>query len=531
MLEISNTMAFSSIGILSSGSASIPYVAVLICSALVFALYKSCFSRHTLPLPPGPAPLPIIGNLHQLTGNPFEKFEEWHKMYGPLISLRLGQRTVIVVGSYETAHALLDKQSAVYSSRPELHIASKHLAKNMSMALLPFSKKWQAHRRIVVSLLNSVVNKRYQYVQDIESKQVLRDLLISQDFSSSFERYSTSLVFTLAYGIRLESITRPEISEMRFVIHCLLEGLKNITMAVVELFPILDYLPGFIAPWKQFWQERHNRTIQFLRKNLQYALSTQKSSWTWAREVQQALQNVGETDDAQIAYLVGTMNEAAVETTLGTLRTAIKALLSNPAVAKTAQQEIDSVVGSDRLPQFEDLPKMPYMEALIKEVLRWQPVTPLGAPHSSDTDQEYMGYRIPRGSIILQNFYAMVHDSTVCPEPYKFKPERWLETPDLQVFSPFGYGRRKCPGEYMGKNSLYIVVSRILWAYNINHMIRDGKTVEVDEWDIEHHFTSAPAPFEVSFEVRDEHRRQIIEQEFQGIEKDASRILHKIAPE
>lgn len=528
MLESPNDISFSSTGSLKSGSASLLYIVTLVVSALLF--YKYCYHGHTLLLPPGPVPLPIIGNLHQLTGNPFENFEKWHKKYGPLIAFRVGQRTVIVIGSYEIAHALLDKQSAVYSSRPELHIASKHLAKNMSMALMPFSKQWQAHRRIVVSLLNSTSNKRYQYVQDIESKQVLHDLLTSQDFSSSFERYSTSLVYTLAYGIRLESITRPEIAEMRYIIHCLLDGLKNITMAVIELFPILDHLPRFIAPWKQFWQERHNRTIQFLLQNLRYARSTQKSSWTWAREVQQALDNAGETGDAEVAYLVGTMNEAAVETTLGTLRTAIKALLLNPAVAKRAQQEIDDIVGSDRIPQFEDMPAMPYMDAIIKEVLRWQPVTPLGAPHSTDTDQEYMGYRIPRGSIIMQNFYEMVHDSKLCPEPYKFKPERWLEDPDLQIFSPFGYGRRRCPGEYMGKGSLFIVISRILWAYNINRVVRDGQIIEVDEWDIEHHFTSAPAPFEVFFEVRDECRCELIRREFQGMEKDASRILQAIAP-
>lgn len=520
---------FPLMGILNSGGTLFVYIAVVICSTLVFYRHRCC--SQGLPLPPGPVPLPVIGNLHQLTGgDPFKKFEEWREKYGNIMSLRFGQRTLIVISSYEIAHDLLDKSSGVYSSRPELHIASKHLARNMSMALMPYSKQWQTHRRIVVSLLNSAATKRYQHVQDIESKQVMREFLTSHDFSSSFERYSTSLVFTLAYGIRLESITQPEISEMRFVIHCLLDGLKNVIMGVVELFPLLDYLPRFIAPWKQFWRERHNRTIQFLLQNLQYARSKEKSSWTWAREVQQALHRAGKISDAEVAYLVGTMNEAAVETTLGTLRTAIKALLLYPTVAKRAQQEIDAIVGSDRLPQFEDAPKLPYVDALIKEVLRWQPVTPLGAPHSTDTDQVFMGYRIPRDSIILQNYYGMVHDSNVCTEPYKFKPERWLEDPDLQLFSPFGYGRRKCPGEYMGRNSLFIVISRILWGYNVSHVVRDGQTIEADEWDIEHQFTSTPAPFEVSFEVRDERRRETIEQEFQGMEKNASQILEKVAP-
>jgi cytochrome P450 len=500
-------------------------------AATVFTVffYKHYYSLHALPMPPGPAPLPLIGNLHQLTGNLGEKMNKWHRKYGPLISLRAGQRTIIVIGSYEIAHDLLDKRSATYSSRPKLLLAFEHLSRSMSMAVMPNTKQWQAHRRIVVSLLNSTVTKRYQHLQDIESKQVLHELLESNNFSQSFERYAASLHFTLAYGMRLESAQRPEISEMRYVINCLLDGMKNITMAIVELFPLLDNLPQYVAPWKQFWRDRHNRTISFLLKNLQYARTEQKSSWTWAREATKAQEHVGRMSDAEIAYLVGTMNEGGIETTPSSLRTAIKAILLHPAAMQRAQKEIDDIIGPNRLPTFEDMSQMPYVNALIKEVLRWQPLLPMGVPHSTPTNEEYMGYRIPKGSIILQNNYEMVYGINMCQSPYEFKPERWLESPDLQVFSAFGYGRRKCPGKDLAMNSIFIVISRILWAYTIKPVIRNGHIVEVDAWDIEHHFTSSPLPFEVSFQTRDDHRQRIIELEFNNMEKEAFPILQKVA--
>jgi cytochrome P450 len=512
-------------------SASLLYVAVAICSALLF--YKYCFPRHTLPLPPGPVPLPVIGNLHQLTtGDPFDKIKQWHQKYGPLISFRVGQRTVIVIGSYKIAHDLLDKQSAVYSSRPEFHIASKHLGRHMFIPVMPYGGKFNAHRRVITSLLTPVMVKRYQYVQDIESKQAVHELLASHDFSLIFERFVTSLQFTLAYGMQLESVERPEISEMMHIAHALVDGVKsNAITSVVELFPVLDRLPQFLAPWKRFWGERYHRTTKFYLRSLGYSRTEHKlSSWTWTREVMSAQQHVGEMSVTEIAHLVGTVNAAGVESTPKTLRTAIKALLVNPTVTQRAQQEIDDVVGSDRLPGFEDRPRMPYIDALIKEIFRWQPLMPLSMPHSTDTDQEYMGYRIPKGSVIMPNNDEMVYDSNICQEPREFKPERWLETPDLQVFGPFGHGRRKCPGEYLAMNSLFIIISRILWGYNIKYAVRDGRTVEVGVWDIDNKFTSAPAPFEAFFEVRDEHRRRIIEQEFSSIEKDVSQILRKVAP-
>lgn len=527
----SNYMAFQLIRNNFLETQSFFYVAGAICSALVF--YKYCYTRNSLPLPPGPVPLPVIGNLHQFTtGDPFDKIYKWQQKYGPLMSLRAGQRTIIFIGSYEIARELLDKQSAVYSSRPEFHIAAKHLSRNMFMPTQPYNTQWKAHRRTVTSILNPAMTKQYQDIQDIESKQTLHELLTSHDFSLIFERYVTSLQFTLAYGMKLESVERSEISEMRYIVHCLMDGMKNnSTMSLVEIFPVLDRFPRFLAPWKKFWRERYDRTVKFYLETLESSRAEQRSSsWTWTHEATRLQQHVGGMSDTEISYLIGTLNGAGIESTPKVLRTVIKAILVNPAATQRAQKEIDDIVGPDRLPGFEDRPLLPYTNAFIKETERWQPLLPFSMPHSVETDQEYMGYRIPKGSIIMPNNHDMVYDSKLCEQPYEFKPERWLENPDLKLFSPFGYGRRKCPGKYLAQNSLFIVISRILWAYNIKNTVRDGRTVEVGAWDIENHFTSAPAPFEAFFEVRDDHRKRIIEQEFRSIDMDVTRILQKVAP-
>jgi cytochrome P450 len=232
----------------------------------------------------------------------------------------------------------------------------------------------------------------------------------------------------------------------------------------------------------------------------------------------------------ELAYLIGTVNEGAIETTPKILRTILKAVVLHPTLAQRAQAEIDKVVGAHRLPSFEDFPQLPYTNAFVNEVIRWQPTLPLAVPHSTTTDDEYMGFRIPKGSMIISNNYRMAYNSEKYPSPFEFKPERWLENPDLQTFNIFGNGRRTCPGRHFAMKNLMIVTSRILWTYDVSPYFRDGKIVKIDPWDIRHQFTSSPGPFEVSFQVRGQDRQRIVEQEWQNAEKDTHIILETVRP-
>ena len=128
--------------------------------------------------------------------------------------------------------------------------------------------------------------------------------------------------------------------------------------------------------------------------------------------------------------------------------TFLLAMTTNLDAQRRGQAELDSVVGKDRLPDFSDRNSLPFINAIVKEALRWQVVSPLGVAHTSVEDDEYNGFFIPAGTAVLANSWAMLHDEEMYPDPMEFKPERFLKdgriNPDVQDPSAFvfGYGRR-----------------------------------------------------------------------------------------
>ncbi|OJJ35401.1 hypothetical protein ASPWEDRAFT_40597, partial [Aspergillus wentii DTO 134E9] len=346
--------------------------------------------------------------------------------------------------------------------------------------------------------------------------------MTNNDFSYHFMRYTASLGYTLQYGKRLEGEENNfEIMETSAIVKELVEALTQIGFGIVELFPVLDCLPSFLAPWKKFGEKSYTRAATFYQANLQKGQSS--SNWNWTQQISQlpVAQRVSSTD---LSFLLGLTLQAGVETTVSALRVFIKASLLHPECVKKAQKELDEVVGPDRLPSFEDSSRLPYIHAMVEEVLRWQQVGPIGIPHATTADDEYMGYHIPKNTAVIPNNWAIAFDETTYPDPYAFKPERWFDesTPSM---SGFGYGRRICPGKQIALNTMYINAARILWGYNIHHVYRGGKKVEVGAWDIDHGFVSGPKKFEVDFQVRSERHREVIEKEWMSVEKDTDVLL------
>jgi len=139
-----------------------------------------------------------------------------------------------------------------------------------------------------------------------------------------------------------------------------------------------------------------------------------------------------------------------------------------PEVQRKAQAEIDGVIGNDRLPEFSDEDALPYLQAVLKEVLRWHPVTPLSVTHRVTQSDIYEGYFIPAGSIVIPNVWGMLHDPDTFPEPDRFYPERWF-FPGVPAFpmQAFGFGARLCPGRSFARRSIWATMAGILAAFDI----------------------------------------------------------------
>ncbi|KAJ5969470.1 cytochrome P450 [Penicillium viridicatum] len=480
-----------------------------------------------LNLPAGPWPLPIIGNVHQmLNQRPIKIMQKWHQKYGTMVSFRYGQQLAISVGSLDIAHDLMSKRGAIYNSRPRFSIASE-MTGGLNTAIMPYGKQWQNQHRIMNSMLDSSTVGRYHVLEDMESKQTLSELLAVSSFESNICRYAGSIVMTLGYGIRLEHSSNEIPAKILEINANPFDAIGNTYYRAVELFPILDRLPSFLAPWKRRCAAIEKQTTEFHMKHLELAKST--STWNW---VQDALKSKAgsQVSSKELAYVIGTLEQAGFEAILTVLRLLIKAVVLHPHCLKEAQRELDQVVGSARLPSSNDIPNLPYVKAMINEAMRWQPPTPFAIPHATTENDEYMGYHIPKGTVIIPNIWVMSFNPEIFPDPHEFKPERWIHNPTLE-HSPFGFGRRICPGQHLGWSSISILMARLMWAYNISYAYRDGKRIDIDPWDIKLSFTASSRPFDASFQIRSPEKQEIIEKEWKNVCKDTVQILEQIRPE
>lgn len=157
-------------------------------------------------------------------------------------------------------------------------------------------------------------------------------------------------------------------------------------------------------------------------------------------------------------------------------------MIKYPEVQRKAQAEIDNVVGNKRLPDFQDEPNLPYLTALVKELYRWRVVTPLATPHCLIADDVYRGYHLPKGSIVVSNLYAIMHDSVTFPEPEVFRPERYLDPATRSSDGVFGYGGRICPGKYLTRSNTWLALATILATSNIaSPTDENGRPVDPDD--------------------------------------------------
>lgn len=523
----------------------------------VLLVFYALHRRHKrAKLPPGPPRLPLIGNLHQAPQvRPWVTYQKWVEEYGPIVSADFGGTTVVILGDYEVARDLLDKRGNIYSSRPrmvcppsERHcyiiltdsvsqvMAPELVCRNKNMLFKQYTPDFLLHQRMSASVLSPRASACYTPIQDLESKALLHKLLVAAsanaggvvpEFANIFETMTASIVYSTTFGLRI-------ITGQEWQLKTSHECVKNIVKAgqvgawIVDALPWLNLLPRPLAPWKKIADAWHDKWDNLHMTNYHDAL--QRPGWNWAKCFSHS-KEVGQMSETEVAWNLGILCDAGVETTNTQLQIFILACCAWPEWVPWAQKELDRVVGKDRLPTFEDLDKLPYIHAIVEECFRWRHLAPTGIPHATTLDDWYKGYFIPKGSLVIFLAIAMRNNKELYEDPEVFRPERWLDTkhpehmPNPQNGN-WGYGRRVCPGRFIAQKSLIIAIARMLWAFDIGS--EDGKPIAVDESSFTPGFVSGPRPFKAKFALRDEHRRAVIEREFESAEKDVGRLMDEV---
>ncbi|KAK1231746.1 hypothetical protein PQX77_005130 [Marasmius sp. AFHP31] len=209
-------------------------------------------------------------------------------------------------------------------------------------------------------------------------------------------------------------------------------------------------------------------------------------------------------DEQLIRESAGAVYAAGTDTTLCLWETFFLAILCNPDIQNKAQEEIDRVIGTSRLPKFKDGDHLPYIMAVV-----WQPVNPLCLAHLVTEDDEYKGYRIPKKSVIFGNAWALLHDeSTYGPDTYEFIPERFLTEEGLintrvpEPLAGFGFGRRICPGRHFAISSTFAIIASVLQCFRISKALDEDGNEIVPTGEFLSTLQNRPAPYSCKVQVR-----------------------------
>lgn len=475
-------------------------LATLFLALAALSLIYACFFRSTRKLPnhavvpDGPNGWPVVGNLPDIPAtHSWLQFTEWGKKYGPLYKLNIAGRTNIVVSSEEIANELLRERGTIYSSREQLPMAAQLLSGNLRPLFLPYGDTWRSVRKLMHNLTNISAATSYEPLQEHESLRAIQDLVREPaKYETWFERYAAGLIMRLAYSKPVHTGEEPYVRQILHVVHTV-ERVASPGAYLVDTFPALMWLPSWLAPFKREGKRLHEEEANLFRKLLEEGVENGESNPQLDNFCSKWYKNqkaYGLNND-YAAYAIGTLFEAGAGTTAAAMMSFILAMVLHPREYAKLQKEVDDVVGSARLPSFEDMPQLPRVRAVAKEVLRWRPVTAGGLPHMLTKDDTY---KLSNGQTVFLEAGTNVHpvqwaihrELVRYPDPESFRPERWLEKdwptfkepltqyPNLQNFSAFGFGRRICPGQSIAERSLYILISRVAWACHISAKHDDG---------------------------------------------------------
>lgn len=472
------------------------------------------FRATKLRLPPGPLPLPIIGNFHQLGELPHRTLAALSHNYGPLMSLRLGSALTLVVSSPDVAKEFLTTHDRAFGGRPR-SAAGKFLMYNSSdIVFSPYGAYWRKLRKLcVLQLLGSRSIESFSYIREEEVSAMVRSIANSDrpvSVAKTVSAVTNNMICRMAFG---RKYCDQHLIDSRGIISVIKE-----TILLLGSPTIGDYIP-YLA-WIDL--QCSNRRLKNLHKvfdNLVEKTIDEHVSQNNPNAVPDLVDVLlaASADEAMEFQITRDNIKAVIYDILAagtympaiTIEWVMSEVLRNPPVLKKLQDELERVIGMGRMVHESDLPCLFYLQAVVKETLRLHPPAPLGLPHFSTEDCTVLGYEIPRGTRLLINLWAIGRDPKSWQDAQCFKPERFMQdssSVDSEVenfkWIPFGAGRRGCPARDLGTRVLGFVVAQLLHCFNweLPEETKGNRKLEMSERLIgataarEHELWAVPTP-------------------------------------
>ncbi|KAG9296288.1 hypothetical protein G9A89_014880 [Geosiphon pyriformis] len=494
----------------------------------------------TLPLP-SPIPLPIIGNLHQI-GFPFHLgFTKLAHQYGSIYEVRVGAERWIVVNDHEIGKELFLNRGVVYASRPDSYLFNRIVMRgSKSVALAPYSDWWKIMRMFEANAFRqSVIDTTYHPIIHKQMKIFLKGI---HNFSESpfnpvdqISHCIMSIFMTIIYGPSI--VTTPENRPAFLLYEKAIQQVFDFIEAKghsFEIFPWLRYIPiigngleNQAKKTRKDLDESFDMMIAQIEKDLDrdgvesnqsivgHLLTTVKVDQNlvadpFTHKFIKDKEGSYVFDRFDINTISNDIIIAGTHSTIGSIKWLFALLATYPEVQRKIQTELDHVVGKGNFMKIEQESELHYLKATVKESLR--PVTFFSLPHQVMKDDNYCGYLIKAGSIVVLNIHGIHMNPKLHENPDQFNPDRYLdENGKLRNFDyaydpwNFSRGRRRCPGSEMALRDIQIITAYTLafFSFEPELDLRTGRPKAIDLTGHGHSLNFLPHDYNLKFLLRD----------------------------
>ncbi|KAJ1285844.1 hypothetical protein BS78_03G309100 [Paspalum vaginatum] len=443
-------------------------------------------------LPPGPRPRPVVGNLFDVQPVRCRCYQEWARRYGPIMTVWFGTSPTVVVSTSELAREVLKTYDQQLADRSRTRTSERfsrggqdliwadygaHYIKVRKLCNLELftPRRLEALRPIREDEVTAMVESVYKTVtaHGNEGKPlVVRDHLSMVGFNN---------ITRLAFGKRFVSAAGELDEQGREFKEIVTNGTKiGASLSIAQYIRWLRWLAPVDEKIFRDHEERRDRlTVKIIEEHAK-ALKQQGAKQHFI-DALFTLKNQYDLSDDTVICLLWDMITAGADTTVIAVEWAMAELVRNPMVQRKLQEELDRVIGCNRVLLETDFQNLPYLQAVVKESLRLHPPTPLMLPHKASASVKIAGYDIPKGTNVIVNVWAVARDPKVWDNPLDFRPERFLQEnidikgADFRVL-PFGAGRRVCPGAQLGINLVASMIGHMV--HHFSWALPDGTRPE-----------------------------------------------------